>query len=517
MKTLMKAIAVFLCSLGLLMCVALPLYSVVSVPAEDAVILHQYSRNLAETGAITYIPHGPHAEGATDFLWMLYLALGMRLHLSPEILTAIANFVSLLGLAFILLRLAGLEFRRNAFLVVLGAIALWPQVSAAMQGFCVLPFGLLIALTALMTVEKRDLGAAVSALLLCLLRPDGVVFALPLLCFRLFQSGSRRQTGTIFALCYALPGAIYFYWRMHYFHELLPLPFLVKSAAPRMLGLFIPASVVAIAAYVLFAAAVLALVLGRRVLEARERSLIVSLLILPVGFYSNIRLLQNLNMRFFFFVPVGVAIVIAVNWKQTWAVRRRTAILCGGGLYALLFLVPAVHGLAANVYGIPEWRRLRSLAEALRAVEPRGTMLTTESGLLPYYSRWDAFDAWGLNTAEFARHVAQADQVLALHPDVVILHQTGKLCPDHLQVSPPEHERSWGNMLTNVRSGLAQSNDYEAWRVPYWSAEKEQRLANRHELRDEECWHIAKNYAGRSAVEQVLVRYGGIRQEGTGD
>jgi hypothetical protein len=40
------------------------------LPAEDAVILFQYSRNLATPGAITYLANGPHVEGATDFAWV---------------------------------------------------------------------------------------------------------------------------------------------------------------------------------------------------------------------------------------------------------------------------------------------------------------------------------------------------------------------------------------------------------------------------------------------------------------
>src|SRR5580698_458592 len=48
------------------------------LPAEDAVILFQYSRNLAERGAITFLAGGPHTEGATDFAWMLLIAAANR-------------------------------------------------------------------------------------------------------------------------------------------------------------------------------------------------------------------------------------------------------------------------------------------------------------------------------------------------------------------------------------------------------------------------------------------------------
>ena len=44
------------------------------VPAEDAVILYEYAKNLAQTGLITYGGASVPIEGATDFLWMVVIA-----------------------------------------------------------------------------------------------------------------------------------------------------------------------------------------------------------------------------------------------------------------------------------------------------------------------------------------------------------------------------------------------------------------------------------------------------------
>src|SRR5271154_4277107 len=73
------------------------------LPAEDAVILHQYSRNLAEQGAITYYAGGPHAEGATDFAWMGLIAAGIRCGIAPPVFTALINFSTLLVLGLVML------------------------------------------------------------------------------------------------------------------------------------------------------------------------------------------------------------------------------------------------------------------------------------------------------------------------------------------------------------------------------------------------------------------------------
>ena len=41
---------------------------------EDAYILFIYVDNILSGNGISYYPGGPHAEGATDFLWLLLLA-----------------------------------------------------------------------------------------------------------------------------------------------------------------------------------------------------------------------------------------------------------------------------------------------------------------------------------------------------------------------------------------------------------------------------------------------------------
>ena len=46
-----------------------------SYPQEDALILYRYVFNLVETGEITFNLYGERTEGATDFLWMIFLSI----------------------------------------------------------------------------------------------------------------------------------------------------------------------------------------------------------------------------------------------------------------------------------------------------------------------------------------------------------------------------------------------------------------------------------------------------------
>jgi hypothetical protein len=491
--------------------VVLAVYNIVSVAAEDAVILHQYSRNLAETGVISYIPNGPHAEGATDFLWMVYLALGMKFHLTPGISAAIANIASAFGLAFVLLRMAGVKVRAMTLLAVIGVVALFPQFQAALRGFNVLPFGLMIALTVMFAIEENDAATALSGLILCLTRPDGVVFALPIFVFRLLQSKRRLQTLGMITILYVVPGVAYFLWRWHYFGQFLPLPFLVKSNTQRTWGLFVEGSVYALFPYVLFSLVVVLLVLGRRVFDRQNLHLVLAILVLPTLFYAAMRLDQNLNDRFFFYIPLGVGMLVALNWRVAWYRSRPIVLAISVALYCGLFFLVAARGFAGSITGLSEWRRIESLATDMAQLEPHGKILSTEAGLVPYFSRWNAYDAWGLDTPEFARRVIQPEQVINLHPDVVVLHEVWRTTCVPLAASSPQLERSWPAMTTNMKTGLANMRgNYTIWMLPYWSAEKEKRLVARGEGEDNQCWYVSNDYPARAELKAILQRYGAI-------
>ncbi|MFT5442480.1 MAG: arabinofuranosyltransferase, partial [Myxococcota bacterium] len=53
---------------------------------DDAFISFRYAKNLAMGHGIVWNP-GEYVEGYTNFLWVLILAAGMRLGLSPETLS----------------------------------------------------------------------------------------------------------------------------------------------------------------------------------------------------------------------------------------------------------------------------------------------------------------------------------------------------------------------------------------------------------------------------------------------
>jgi hypothetical protein len=170
-----------LCAMGIAVLTSFLIAPQFILPAEDAVILFQFSRNLATTGAITFIKHGPHAEGATDFGWMVMIAGALKLGIQSVWFVGIANAISSVGLAALLLRIAGCRPRAVQVLFITGVLLATPQYFSAIVGFSTIPFGFLLTLAAFAYLRRKDTLLPLSSLALCLFRPDGVVFAIPMM------------------------------------------------------------------------------------------------------------------------------------------------------------------------------------------------------------------------------------------------------------------------------------------------------------------------------------------------
>ncbi|QHN02702.1 hypothetical protein FTO74_04440 [Granulicella sp. WH15] len=465
------------------------------LPSEDVVILFQYSRNLAQHGTISYVAGGPRAEGATDFLWMVLVGGAMRLGIPAFLFCQVANVLSLMGLGVLLLRLARVRATAWRVLVVVGAAAMLPQIFAAVLGFAMLPDALLLVALVCCVLERRVAGAALTALVFCLFRPDGVVFAVPLLLWMLLSGRKLGKDAAVVGGLYVLPGVLYFLWRWHYFGEFFPLPFLVKSDAQRVLGVVVATSAHESRPYLLFVMMVLAALLwpGTLAKENRRQTLWLTLLlvVVPTAFFWTMRLDQNVAKRFFYYLPVAVAILLAVNWPAL-AGKRRQLLWVTGWAWMLLLLLPWVREYF--IFRYSQFVGIAKIAQDLGRVPQRGRMMTTEAGLLPYLSGWQAYDAWGLNSAEFAHRLIQPGDVERLRPDLLILHPDR---PEGCLVGSDWPQagymgRTWVHMTRNLVLGASRGG-YELWLISYGSESYRKSMGWRYGEGDRECWFVRKD------------------------
>ena len=498
---------------GVVVLSALALVPARFLPAEDAVILFAYSRNLAEHGVIRFLAGGPPVEGATDFGWMVLIAGAMRCGIAPEWFCAAANVIALLALGAVLLWTAGKPVRAPGLLAVAGAAGLCRQIFAAASGFAVLPDAFLLALLAFLVLRRRPKSAALTALALCLLRPDGIVFAVPLLLALTASERDRRRVLRAVGLGFLLPGLVYFFWRWHYFGELFPLPFLVKTNFHREFGILIGGSVRASLVPLLFTAIVVAPVLrgASPAAARRNRWLLCSLLVLPTLFYWTVRLDQNVASRFFFYLPTAAALLLAGNWKD---LPQRRLLMFNLGWLAWLLLLAAPLYRESLTFRSMQFGRARSIAEALARLPRHGTLLASEAGFVPYYSGWPAVDPWGLNTPAFAHRFFQSGDVRRIGADLIVTHpDLGDHCIPWAGFTPGWRnsypDRSWPHMTANLIQGAAESG-YLLWRTPYGSPFYQR---NKHWARgeeDRECWLVRADSPLRGEIESVLAAHGGV-------
>ena len=373
---------------------------VTAPPAEDAIMLFDYSRNLATRGIITYgsgssVP----VEGATDFLYMILIAVAAKLGLSEFAAALLLNYLAILLICYLFWRIS-----QSYFLPLIAMLAT-PFLYATLLGFSPILFSAIYLLSVYLTL-RNDRRLYLAILFLCLLRPDGVVWSAGLLAMRLIklEKPQLASEARYLVMWLIAPGVAYFAWRLWYFGEWLPLPFIVKSSGQRYLG--------ATAAYLLPilipAVTAVACSTGRLALT---RNLML-LYALPVVFYGSMRLEQNYGDRVL--APMFFGVLMLLVSQNSKAEAKLFVFLSACLTWQLTNAVFGEVHYSKNSTARPIALELQKL--------PRGKLLSTEAGVLAYYSQWAADDSWGLNTPRYAHHLITPSDVARGSYDLIVAH-----------------------------------------------------------------------------------------------
>ena len=349
----------------------------------------------------------------------------------------------------------------------------------------------------------------ICALILCLLRPDGVVFAMPLLLFETLCSRERLPRLRVFAATFIVPGALYFLWRWNYFGEFFPLPFLVKSDAVRIAKFFVVGSIMNVLMFLAFTLVLATIASWGRIRNRNNLQLLVCFIAFPTLFYSAVRLDQNISGRFFFYLPLAVAIMTAQNWRALTKIRGgflATAVL----MWLICFALP--YAVAVKSVFQYKFRMRMAIAQELSSLSHQHTMLITEAGILPYYSQWTAYDAWGLNTPRFAHQLLQPEDVRGLSPDLIEVHveREESSCEFSSDWAVPYRIRTVPNMMRNLLAGVPRQ-DYSLWRLPFGyslSLGRESQPSGVYE-----CWFVRRAAPDYDQIVTAMTRHGAITQD----
>jgi hypothetical protein len=437
-------------------------------PAEDAYILFRYAENIAQGLGITFNPAGPRAEGATDFLWLLLTTALTWLGFEVAVACALINAFGAALTAYLLTRLVSLERPSKWYLAGWSVLSIFVAVTyhgalAAYEGFgsSFYPaFSLLVAYLGLHGGPKAQQRLPFVALVLALIRPDGVLLGIG---FCLVAAFELRRTpywrGLLLNGCgAALVGLAYFVARYTYFGLLLPLPLIVKSRVnlsqhaegfpdwlktvfENLPGLGTTANWLLesgigpfVVTLCMFAVATIALEKGR------EGWLRVALWMSPFLLHAAalVRMHQTQNLFFRFQAPTSLAIVATVAVLGCYLLRHgRTWLRVLAAVpfaLELLWSPTRVAGVAhmlnpdANDY-------LHYLAPMLGSyTTEHDVVVLTEAGRIPFWSSAQFVDAIGLNTVETALEPIDLDYLRELRPQLIVFdHFDGLLFPEALQ------------------------------------------------------------------------------------
>jgi hypothetical protein len=411
-------------------------------PHEDAFILFKYAKNVACGDGVVFFAGGPHAEGATDFLWMILLAIARAIGLDVAVAAALLN-----GVGFYFAARIFLEARPNASTanrIVRGVgVALLFASSAAVageRGFSAMLYSA-VALFTLTRVVASSPRASVDvpllALLLGLIRPDGLVLGVGLATLAALRAYKNRhfRDFAIRACVAAILGAIYFVWRWRYFGSLLPLPLYVKQhysvGAPPGLEVTLDWCASTLAPLSIVA------VLSRFIsgpLRSRDsfrlRALGIGLVPFAIHVASFIPSAPTQNVVDRFEAPAQLALLYFVVQLLT-ARRKKSVATSRATLSAAALIVAFFPMFRLDWFEVEDslWGQYpNALSRDLGALTDSKTKIAaTEAGRVLYFARGPVMDLVGLNTRETALAPPTRKLLNDFDPDVVMIHHAGSL------------------------------------------------------------------------------------------
>lgn len=453
-------------------------------PFEDAAMLMRYAQHLAGGYGIVWNIGGQPVDGATDFLFMVTSAalikLGLTVGQSVRGIGFASHILTVLIVYWTNRRInhanIPLSFLSGLFLAVGSGLS---YVSAY---FGTPYFALAAASTwtlSLLLINRRDspfrlsLAFALSGLVTGLIRPEGVILVSLMLLSVIIMRGLKNSISIIiiFGVVFLMLGGAYFLWRWDYFGYPLPNPFYKKGdrglqwdsfdhSLLNTLRLCLPMAFAFIVAF-----------------RSRETTRQALAYLIPIlGFASAFVLISdemNYGARFqYALVPIALMSWTPLlgglnfNWLKPLSGRQRGAYLVAlVGLSASLVYYSWFQNCFLAFYQQScdrpyEQDGRYEMAKLLAEYRGKGYVIaTTEAGLLPYYSGWDAIDTWGLNDQWIAHNGGVTAEYLDQYkPQIVMFHDYySPLVPPKL--TDANLRQRWFGMTITMKD-YAEANGY---------------------------------------------------------
>jgi cell shape-determining protein MreD len=466
-------------------------------PFEDAAMLMRYAQHLAGGHGIVWNIGQHPVDGATDFLFMVASAALIKLGLTVGQAVRGIGFVShLLTVLIVYWTNRRINNANIPFSLLSGLyLAVGTGLSYVSAYFGTPFFALAAASTwtlGLVLIQKENprfdliLAFALSGLVTGLIRPEGVILASLMLLTIIVMRGLKKSTSIIvvFGAVFLLLGGAYFLWRWNYFGYPLPNPFYKKgdsglhwdslgNSLLNLLRLCLPLAV--------------AFILGFRSRVTTKQT--IAYLIPIIGFAVAFILISdemNYGARFqYALVPIalmswiplvrGVGRVGLDTFSSPYRDPSTQDQLSGRerGVYFIALIVLSASLVYYSWYQncfLTSYQQTCArpyendgryeMGKLLAEYRGKGYVIaTTEAGLLPYYSGWDAIDTWGLNDQFIAHNGSLTAEYLDQYkPEIIMFHDYySPLVPPKL--TEANLAQKWLSMTITMKE-YAEANGY---------------------------------------------------------
>jgi arabinofuranosyltransferase len=426
---------------------------------DDSFISFRYAEHLAQGHGLTFNVGERPVEAYSNFLWIVLCAgmhkAGLGLPKATPYAGILLGWLSLCVLWTLCRRRAPLWTQQLPPLLAFATFG--PFVLYAVSGMETALFALLLLLVVRYSEDllrapagRRFVLLGVAGFLASLARPEGILalpVALIVVAWELRRAGRLRSAMRSLALvagAFLVACAIYHAWRVVYFGDWLPTPFLSKGVEGTGLvtgwrmnlsSYFVnwtyyypPQGWAFLALFVLALA-------GNRAAAAAGNRIALALALVFAAVYANFvdwmpGMRYHVAILGLLFLPVASLHVLVPEawWRSaTTAHARRFAALL---VVVLLVGFSGLSHLKMVTQKMEESAALcnRPLAGWLRDTLPRGALLAmADVGMVPYYSGLRTLDIHprSLTDSYIAKRAFTADYVLARRPDVICLSVRG--------------------------------------------------------------------------------------------
>ena len=220
-------------------------------------------------------------------------------------------------------------------------------------------------------------------------------------------------------------GLIYFYSRYIYFDLFLPLPFYIKNQWSFLNNLEWGRQII-----ILSPAFLILFFTNFRKVFKKTVLTIMSIAAFATAYYTNQILYQNIGYRFYFYFPVLLIFIIyeiQIDMNNGKKVAKNIILII-----SCLSIIINFSQKFNSFSFVSKKADIYTFAKELNNIDKgvRLSLATTEAGLLPYYSKINTVDLFGLNTKEFAKKPADGFILLKNNFDIIVINSsmTGNSC-----------------------------------------------------------------------------------------